>query len=51
MSTTRWDASCGIIERHIRIADDVATLVASEDQGRIDETTLTLSLRERPRDI
>ena len=52
MSTTRWDAACGAIERHLRVANDIGTLVESNDQGRMDETTLTPSFkRQDERDL
>ena len=46
-STTRWDASCGVVGRHLLIAEDVATLVASDNQGRTDETAFTPSFKRK----
>ena len=45
MPTTPWDAACGVIERHLRVANSIATFVKLDDQGRIDETTLTPSFK------
>ena len=39
--STLWDTLCSIFERCLRIADDAATFMASDDQGRIDDTKLT----------
>ena len=44
---TCWDDARGITERYLRIADDIATLTESEDEGRIDETVLTPSFKRK----